>query len=384
MARPHRSWLTAPLLALLLGIAPLTAAAADAPPEPFRRAQGTRHWAFPRDHGQHPGYRLEWWYYTGNLETAAGRRFGYQVTFFRLALPPRGDGRASAWAADSLYLAHAALSDVARTDFAHDGRVGRDSLGVSGAALDRHAVWLGPWRADALSDDPHGVTLSVPAEGFVLTLTLRARKPPVLHGDAGLDQKGPQTGQASWYYSLTRLETTGTIEVNGVRHAVTGMSWMDHEFGTNQLAADQAGWDWFAIRLDDGSDLMLYRLRGKDGSTGAFSGGSLIDPAGGVTALAPDRGDGAGYRLEPLRRWRSPRSEGSYPVAWRIAVPQGALLLETTPAFDAQELLPGRGVPFPYWEGAIMVRGTRAGRPLRGEGYMELTGYAGSLNAFFE
>lgn len=381
--RPPSGRLGSALLLVLLATLAIAAAAA-ASPEPFRRAQGTRQWAFPRDHGQHPGYRLEWWYYTGNLATSAGRRFGYQVTFFRLALPSHDGERASAWAADSLYLAHAALSDVAREEFHSDGRVGRGSLGVSGAATDRHAVWLGPWRADALADDPHGVTLSIPAEGFSLDLTLRARKPPALHGDGGLDQKGPQTGQASWYYSLTRLATRGTIAVNGARHPVTGTSWMDHEFGTNQLAAHQAGWDWFAIRLDDGSDLMLYRMRGKDGSTGGFSGGSLVGPDGGVTALTPDRGDGTGYRLEVLRQWRSPRSDASYPVAWRIALPQEEIVLETTPAFDAQELLPGRGVPFPYWEGAITVRGTRAGRPVRGEGYMELTGYAGSLNAFFE
>ena len=372
-------------LALLSGLLlAVPTAAADGPPAEFLRAQGSREWAFPRDHGQHPGYRLEWWYYTGNLATASGRRFGYQVTFFRLALPRPAEARTSAWAADSLYLAHAALSDVARAEFHSDGRAGRGSLGVSGAALDRHAVWLGPWRADALVDDPHGVTLTVPADGFTLMLTLRARKPPVLHGENGLDQKGPATGQASWYYSLTRLETMGTIEVPGERHKVSGTSWMDHEFGTSQLAADQAGWDWFAIRLDDGSDLMLYRLRGKDGSTGAHSGGSLIDPAGGVTVLLSDLGDGAGYRLEPRRRWRSPDSDGSYPVAWRIAVPQAALELETTAAFDAQELLPGRGVPFPYWEGAITVRGTRAGQPVSGEGYMELTGYTGNLTPFFE
>ncbi len=384
MSHPSGGWLRLALLAVLLATLAIPAAADGPLPDPFRRAQGTRQWAFPRDHGQHPAYRLEWWYYTGNLQTAAGRRFGYQVTFFRLALPTPDAVRASAWSAESLYLAHAALSDVARKEFRNDGRVGRGSLGVSGASRERHAVWLAQWRAAPLADDPHGVSLAIPADGFTLQLTLRARKPPVLHGDGGLDQKGPQTGQASWYYSLTRLETTGSIEVKGTRHSVTGYSWMDHEFGTNQLAADQAGWDWFAIQLDDGSDLMLYRMRGKDGSTGTFSGGSLIDPAGGVRTLSPELGGDAGYRLEALRQWRSPRSNAAYPVAWRIAVPRGELVLETAPAFDAQELLPGRGVPFPYWEGAITVRGTRAGKPVRGEGYMELTGYAGGLSEFFE
>ncbi|MCZ6730722.1 MAG: carotenoid 1,2-hydratase [SAR324 cluster bacterium] len=349
----------------------------------FRRATGSRQWQFPRDHGQHPDYLLEWWYYTGNLRTASGRRFGYQLTFFRKGLAPRHK-RSSAWAVRSLYMAHAALSDVEARAHLSVGRLARDGPAAGGSSMTEHRVWLAPWRAEPLPGDPHGVRLSVRSARFALELELRSLKPPVLHGTNGLDRKGSMPGQASWYYSLPRLATTGFVEIEGRRHAVLGTSWMDHEFGTNQLGDDQAGWDWFALRLEDGRDLMLYRLRLNDGGTDPLSGGSLIDANGRREALRLG-GQGAGAaRLAPLRFWRSPASGSKYPVAWRIELPGQGLRLEVTPEFDAQELTVGRGVLFPYWEGAVRVKGISQGKTIAGEGYMELTGYGGKLRDAFK
>ncbi|MBI3991781.1 MAG: carotenoid 1,2-hydratase [Candidatus Lambdaproteobacteria bacterium] len=346
-----------------------------------QQAVGTREWAFPRDHGQHPAYRLEWWYYTGNLRGADGRRFGFQVTFFRRSLHRGAAPRSSAWAVESLYLAHIALSDIGRRRFFHESRMARDSLELAGAARDAHRVWLEPWRATPLADDPHGVALDVDGEAFGLHLRLRALRPPLLHGQGGLDQKGPAPGQASWYYSLPRLEVTGRLSLEGAGSAVEGLAWMDHEFGSGQLGAELAGWDWFALQLSDGSDLMLYRLRRRDGSAGPFSGGTLLAPDGTATRFA--LGD-AGQSLLPGDWWRSPASGGRYPLTWQIDLPRWAIRLSVRPAFETQELTAGPGVPFPYWEGAVTVEGTLRGAAVKGTGYMELTGYAGTLNPFFE
>lgn len=351
----------------------------DAPALPvFQPAEGQREWRFPADHGQHPAYRLEWWYFTGILRTAEGRAFGYQVTFFRQGVTPVPPRRKSAWRVQSLYLAHVALSDVQERAFHQADRVGRDSLSLSGAAAARLHVWLGPWRADPVPNDPNGARLTAEAGEFALRLTLHAEKPPVLHGDHGLDRKGGQPGQASWYYSLPRLRTEGTVTLAGREYAVTGESWMDHEFGTNQLGRDQVGWDWISLRLDDGHDLMLYRLRLRDGQVDPASHGTWIDPQGRARPVHVSPG-----ALAPERWWTSPATEGRYPVAWRIELPELGLSLTLEPAFDGQELRPGRGLAFAYWEGAVTARGTRGARAVQGEGYLELTGYAGVLTGAF-
>ena len=376
---PRKVFQQGTLLALVVTVVAGTAWAAPEAPG-FLAAEGERTWAFPRDHGQHPAYRIEWWYYTGHLEGPGGRRFGFQVTFFRLGLRARPGARASAWATGALYSAHAALSDLTRGRFRHAGRAARDGLDLAGAATHRHQVWVGPWRADALPDDPHGTRLTVRAPDFALELTLHARTPPVLHGRGGLDRKGPAPGQASWYYSLPDLAATGTVAAGGETVPVQGSAWMDHEFGTSQLGPEREGWDWWALRLSDGHALMLYRLRARGGGTAPFSGGTLIDPAGRGTPfdLAPD----GPARLRPTRHWESP--DGTrYPVAWRIELPTQGLALDVTPELDAQELTPTAGVPFPYWEGAVRVAGTHAGRAVTGRGYQELAGYAGDLSAAF-
>lgn len=369
----------------------------------FKRAVGERSWAFPRDHGQHPGYKLEWWYYTGVVSTGEGRKFGYQVTFFRQAIARPGQRRSSAWAVDSIYMGHAAVSDVRERRFFRDVRIGRDSLKMSGASREAHAVWLGSWEARALSGDLHGTELRIAAGGFSLHLTLRASLPPVLHGRKGLDAKGPDPGQASWYYSLPRLRTRGTLTLNGKSHTVQGTSWMDHEFSSGVLAPNVVGWDWLALHLEDGSALMLYRLRREDGSAAAHSSGTYITPAGKTVPLAygdstndgsangggdtvggaPAGNGNAGgktpFRMTAGKRWRSPATQGNYPLHWRVVLPSLGLSLAVAPAFEAQEHPGGPGSPFTYWEGVVWATGTREGRPLYGEGYLELTGYAGKL-----
>jgi predicted secreted hydrolase len=362
---------------LAAGSAPAADPPGSSPAGTFRRAEGARDWAFPRDHGQHPAYRLEWWYYTGIVRTAEGRAFGFQVTFFRQGLSGADPARPSAWAVRSLYLAHAALSDLEPGRYLRASRVGRDSLGLSGAAADAHTVWLEGWRADALPGDPHGTRLTLAAPDFALALELRSARPPVLHGQGGLDRKGPRPGQASWYYSLPRLATSGTVRVGGTEYAVHGETWMDHEFGTSQLGAELAGWDWLALRLDDGSALMLYRLRRSDGTAGPDSSGTLVAPDGTPTPLRLE-GPGAA-QMEPGRTWRSPETGGVYPLEWQVRLPAQGLELRIAPALEAQEQTGTAGTPFGYWEGVVRAEGTRAGRAIAGEGYLELTGYAGDL-----
>lgn len=344
----------------------------------FRAAEGSREWRFPRDHGSHEDYRLEWWYYTGLLTAEDGGRIGFQVTFFRRAVLPGPVRRASAWAPRSLFAAQAALSLLGEGRFMREGLAARGSLGMAGAATDRQEVWLGAWRAEALPGDPHGVRLHVPGREFALDLELRAEREPVLHGVDGLDRKGEARGNASWYYSLTRLAAKGRVTVDGKARAVRGMAWMDHEFGTTQLAAENAGWDWMGLRLSDGSDLMLYRLRRKDGAPSPHSAGTWVDPNGRSVAftLAP----GSGNRLTPLRWWQSPATGARYPIAWRIELPELDVELTVEPLLEAQELAPTPGIPFAYWEGAVSVKGRRGRRAVRGEGYLELTGYGGSLD----
>jgi predicted secreted hydrolase len=364
--------------------------------EEFSRAKGKRIWKFPRDHGQHPGFRLEWWYYTGIVRDGQGRPFGFQVTFFRQGLAPPVTAPASArsaWRVGSLYLAHFAVSDLTGKRFLHAERTGRDSLGLSGAAPDRHQVWLGDWRAEANPSDAHGTDLRVQDSGFGLSLDLRSDRDPVFHGEAGLDRKGREAGQASWYYSQPRLHAAGALRIGSERWTVTGMAWMDHEFGTSQLSSTQVGWDWFALRLANGADLMLYRLREANGAASETSGGTLVTPDGKAVRIIlgkqgkkpADESGGKVSRVEaePMRHWASPLSNAHYPLAWTLRIPDYGAELRIRPALENQELPPGTGLPFGYWEGAVWVQGQWQGQPVGGEGYLELTGYAGDLGGAF-
>jgi predicted secreted hydrolase len=339
----------------------------------FLRADSPRAFRFPADHGPHPGFRTEWWYYTGNLETREGRRFGFQLTFFRSALTATPQARTSEWAASHAYLAHFALTDVDGKRFHSFERWSRGALGLAGAQDEPFRVWTESWSASAASPaGPSGtpaMRLTAAEGGVGIDLDLGPGKPVVLQGDRGLSQKSAGAGNASYYYSLTRMPAAGTILLGEKSFAVSGLAWMDREWSTSSLAADQVGWDWFALQLADGRELMLYRLRRRDGTADPASSGTLIGPRGESRPLRL-----SDFQLEDLDRWESPRSGARYPSRWRIRIPADGLDLEVRPVIPDQEL----EVSFLYWEGAVDVTGTQQGRPVSGRGYVEMTGYADS------
>ncbi|MFV9506425.1 MAG: lipocalin-like domain-containing protein [Oscillochloridaceae bacterium umkhey_bin13] len=332
--------------------------------EGFAQVLAPRPFVFPADHGPHPEYQTEWWYYTGNLE-AEGRRFGFQLTFFRSALTPEPAERSSAWATNDIYMAHMALSDPSNGQFYAFERFSRGAMGLAGASGTPFRVFLEDWSAEG--SGPEGMTMQLrAAEGpIALDLTLVSSKPPALQGDRGFSQKGPSLGNASYYYSLTRMLTSGTIRIGDQTHLVTGLSWMDHEWGTSALEGDAVGWDWFSIQLEDGRDLMYAQVRTPTGLSYSF--GSLIGVDGAVTPLASDD-----VSLEVLATWRSPASGAVYPARWALTVASLDLRLELTPLLANQEM----PLAVVYWEGAVAIQGTQAGQSLTGYGYVELTGYA--------
>jgi predicted secreted hydrolase len=332
----------------------------------FARAAGPRPFRFPDDHGPHPEYRSEWWYFTGNLAAPSGGRFGFQLTLFRFALtadPPR---RESQWAASQVYMAHLAVTDVAAGRFRAVERLSRDALGLAGARALPLRVWVGDWTLESL---PDGRSFQVAAgEGEMgLSLTLEPLKDFVLQGDGGLSQKSAEPGNASYYYSGTRLLARGTVTVGGRPLAVEGLAWMDREWSTSALGPDQVGWDWFALQLDDQRELMLYRLRRRDGTVDPLSKGSVVEGDGVARVLRAEE-----VRVEVLAEWSSPRDGTRYPARWRIQVPREGLAVEVEPLLADQEI----DLSVRYWEGAVRVTGTSRGRPVSGYGYVELTGYA--------
>jgi predicted secreted hydrolase len=333
--------------------------------EGFARALAPRDFVFPRDHGPHPEYATEWWYYTGNLDTDDGRHFGFQLTFFRSALAPAAPARASDWGTTQLYMAHFALTDVAGERFYAFDRLSRGAAGLAGATGEPYRVWLENWSATG--SGPQGMQMHLrAAQGDVaIDLALTTDRPVVLQGDRGLSQKGSVPGYASYYYSLTRMATQGNVSVAGRRYPVHGLSWMDHEFSTNALEPGAVGWDWFAIQLDDGRDLIYAHVRNAGGRT-LYASGTLVAADGTTRLLAGD------VAVEALGSWQSPRSGARYPSGWRLRVPSAGLDLRLTPYLVDQEL----PLAVIYWEGAVQVEGSADGQPVRGNAYVELTGYA--------
>ncbi|MEW6542904.1 MAG: lipocalin-like domain-containing protein [Nitrospirota bacterium] len=338
----------------------------------FRPALAGYAYRFPADHGAHEEFRTEWWYYTGHLSSGDGRRFGFQLTFFRRGVEQES-ARASKsrWAIRHLYLAHLALSDHDRGRFRFAEKVSRAGLGKAGAESGRLHVWIDRWSAEARPGEPERHRLKAQTDGFAIDLVVAPEKPPVIHGEDSVSRKGRAPEQASHYYSLPRLATTGSLTVDGERLAVTGTSWMDHEFGSGDLAPDQVGWDWFSVQLDDRTELMLYRLRRTDGTVDPSSSGTLVFPDGRTRHLRNQE-----IRVESLDSWLSAASGARYPSRWRIAVPESNLSLELTPLLASQELITRRSTQVTYWEGAVRVTGRRDDKPVSGLGYVELTGYA--------
>jgi predicted secreted hydrolase len=349
----------------------------------FARAVEVRPFVLPADHGPHLEYQTEWWYYTGNLASADGRRFGFQLTFFRRGLspgpPPVGAGLAS----NQVYFAHFAITDVAARRHAAAERFSRGAGGLAGATGRPFAVWLEDWRVEARNAEGSAVRLAArdAGSGLVLGLELAATKPLVAHGERGLSPKGAEAGNASYYVGYTRMTARGRLALTGTVGSspaagteVEGEAWFDHEWSTSALGAGAVGWDWFSLQLDDGRELMHFRIRREDGSIEPVSGGSLVERDGRSRRLGTDE-----VRLEELGRWTSPETQAVYPSRWRLVAHSEGLDLLVEPWLESQEMR----TSFLYWEGAVRVSGAAGSRPVSGQGYVELTGYGRSMQGIF-
>jgi predicted secreted hydrolase len=376
LLQPFRlTWIVlAPIVSVACGLLALFAMAADpgAQEHSFRPALPAYEYRFPSDLGNHEEFQTEWWYYTGHLLSADGHRYGYQLTFFRRGIASESARQnPSRWAARNIYFAHFAVTDEDRGTFRFAEKMSRGSLGKAGADTGRLAVWIDQWRADG---DAAGHVLHAEHQGRALDLTLIPEKPVIVHGHEGVSRKGDRDEEASHYYSFTRMKTEGKLVLNGQILPVTGLSWMDHEFGSNQLQEAQVGWDWFSLQMQDKSELMFYQIRRRDGSVEPASAGTWITRDGAGIPLKRED-----VSIDVLEHWRSPQSGARYPARWQIAVPSIRLVVELAPTVSDQELITRSSTQVTYWEGSVTVKGTREDRPVAGAGYVELTGYASAL-----
>jgi predicted secreted hydrolase len=343
-------------------------------PVGFQRAEGPRNWSFPIDFGPHPDYQTEWWYYTGNLESEGGERFGYQLTIFRRAVLPEADRakRESALATDQIYMGHFALSDISAGEHYAFERFMRGAAGLAGAQTEPYQVWLENWQIEEIAEGRYRLTAK--QDQIALDLFLDDLKGPILHGDRGYSRKGPEKGNASHYYSQTRLKSSGKVQTPQGSFRVSGLSWKDHEFSTKALSAGQVGWDWFSIQLIDGSELMIFQIRRSDGTIDPFSSGTWISSNGEVIPL--ERKD---FEIQVEDTWTSPNTGAEYPSKWTLSIPMQELRLRATPLLADQEM----NVSYNYWEGAVEVDGIMQGTSISGSGYVEMTGYAASIEGEF-
>jgi len=335
----------------------------------YRVALPGYRYEFPRDFFAHPDFQTEWWYTTGNVKTADGQAFGFELTFFRQSID-RDDTKRGAWDVQDLYLAHLALSDLDGGQFYHLERVNRAGPGIAGVNLQQGKVWNGNWSVSWMQRGG-AQQLAAQNDDFAFSFLLKPEKSPVIHGENGVSQKADGTGRASHYFSQTRLKTSGSLTLKGKRFEVSGLSWMDHEFFTHQLSSEQTGWDWFSIQLEDKTELMLFILRRKDGSIDPFSAGTYVDTAGKTVHLRS-----AEFSLQPQgATWKSPATGAVYPIEWRVSVPKLSLSLIAKTKLPQQELTGKTKFAPSYWEGAMEFSGTRENKATRGVGYLEMTGY---------
>ncbi len=326
---------------------------------------------FPRDHHAHREFKTEWWYFTGNLFDVEGQRFGYELTFFRQGIRPAAerDPNASRFVVDDLKFAHFAITDVAGRQFRFEQKTSRGAFGEAGFDDAKRLAWIDHWTLTATDDGIFDLAAS--SEAGALRLHLSSAKPPIIHGENGVSVKAAGSSSASHYYSIPRFETTGEIVVNGAARPVQGETWFDHEWSSSQLGKGQVGWDWICVQWEDGAALMLYRMRLENGAIDPSSSGTWIAPDGTTIHLrATD------FQMTPAASWKSKASGAQYPIAWKIVVPAQHAEFTVKAALEDQELKLG---PITYWEGAIDVSGTRDGNAVKGRGYLELTGYAGTL-----
>lgn len=365
-------WLQEPLPATAPPAIDLQDILATAGAQDFDRATVARPFQFPRDHGPHLSFKNEWWYLTGNIVSADGREFGYQFTLFRDGLVKGTVQRPSDWATGQTYMAHFALADISAGRFFSFERFSRAAMNLAGAEIPPGRFWLEDW---VLTIDGHSqrptLTLATREGNIALSLTLTAEKPPVLHGDHGLSRKGDQPGQATYYYSYTRLKTTGQLVLNKETFAVKGNSWFDREWGTDVMSRHISGWDWFSLQFDDGREFMYYQLRTQDGAPDPCSRGSWIEVDGSCHGVGADE-----IQIEILEEWQD-EAGNRYPGAWRMRWPHESCELVIQPKMQDQLLR----TSIRYWEGAVRFAGTRKGVRVTGQGYVELTGYTKTVTA---
>ena len=332
----------------------------------FARALTPQKFTFPIDHGPHNLYQTEWWYFTGNLKNAQGRQFGYELTFFRFALNPETSESKSAWRSNQMYMAHLTLTDVEKRRFYTDERFSRAGNDLAGALTKKYHVWLYDWSAKTEGDADFPLRLHAKTDDFGIDLLLTSQKGYILQGNQGLSQKSLKPGNASYYYSYPRLETKGAVTIASEQFSVTGASWMDREWSTSALSEEQSGWDWFALQFSDDSELMFYQLRRKDGQQDSNSSGSFVRADNGKIALKE-----SDVNIQILDNWKSPHSKITYPSRWHLSIPNQNLEIEIVPLLNDQEL----NVSYRYWEGAVSIKGTKNGKLISGQGYVELAGY---------
>ena len=349
-------------------------------PKGYLSVTGPCELKFPEDHASHQGYRTEWWYYTGNLKSTAGNRYGFQLTFFRRRIIPLESEKkwpmpASAWRTSQIYLAHAAISDLDGKRHVYAQDMGRGVLGIAGEFLNNGVVriFLKKWSTQI---SPKAHQLKVLSDPFSFDLNLKPLKPAVFHGKEGYSLKGSTPERASCYYSLTRLETKGQVTLSGKTFAVNGLSWMDHEFSTAPLEPGLVGWDWFSLQLSDNTEIMIYLLRQKDGKLNPASSGTYIRSNGKTRHLSD-------YDIEVTvtDTWNSPNSGAIYPARWRLKIPSMFLDLNIAPNLEDQEMRTNESTGVTYWEGSVSIRGSKGQSRINGQGYVELTGYAKAIDA---
>jgi predicted secreted hydrolase len=337
----------------------------------WKRAEPGWRYEFPRDHHSHREFKTEWWYFTGNLFDTGGRRYGYELTFFRQGIlsPGELDPAASRFIVHDLKFAHFTITDAAGKRFRFDQQTSRGTFGEAGFDADDRIAWVNSWslrmRADGSFD------LNAENAEAAIRLHLKPAKAPVAHGQNGVSAKAAGRDHASHYYSITRLETTGELRSGSSVYTVHGESWFDHEWATNQLAPNQVGWNWLCLQFEDGTELMLYEIRLENGGTDPASSGTFI-AADGTTTFLPK----ASFEMKPTEFWSSKASGARYPIGWKVEVAGKQLTLSVRPVLADQEL---SLAPLTYWEGAVDAAGTCGDRAIKAQGYLELTGYAGSL-----
>ena len=346
-------------------------AAAAARLQAFENPRPGYRYSFPRDHFDHPSFRTEWWYFTGNLFTAQRRRFGFELTFFRVGVE-RETPPASPWDFDQLYLAHLALSDIEAGRFYRAERLHRAGPGLAGVSEAQARIWNGNWSVEwpSESDVSKTLLLQAVAEEFSAALRLNPLKPQVIHGQNGVMTKSDDGENASHYVSLPRLAAEGTLRLGGELFDVTGTAWMDHEFFSQEMGEGQVGWDWMSIQLDNETELMLYRIRASEGEGRDFLAGTYVDPAGRSRHLKA-----SDIAFRPGKTWTSKETGAHYPIEWTIEIPSLAMNLDCRTPLASQEIVTERGIGPNYWEGAVDYRGSAAGRSVAGVGYLEMTGY---------